>query len=269
MARFLRSGLSFVAMLYLGVTAIIWWAQERMIFPAPTEVGPSVAIEGFAPFPMQMADGVILNAYRHPAEAGETTILVFHGNGATAARMIVHGRDLAASGYGVLLAEYRGYGGSGGEPTEAALVEDALAAFDQLAAGGGEPIAVWGHSLGSAVAVQVAAQRPMSALVLEAPFDSILALAGELFGWLLVETLLRHPFRSDLAIARVTAPILIVHGDRDGVIPIEAGRRLHAVAPEGTRFEVVAGAGHNNVARMGGMAIALDFLAAATGRPAH
>ncbi|MEN0041227.1 MAG: alpha/beta fold hydrolase [Pseudomonadota bacterium] len=257
---FLR-GLLFVgAAAYLTITVVLWWAQERMIFPAPAEIGPAVPVQGFALYPMQMADGVTLNAYRHPANAGEATVLMFHGNGATAARMIGHGRDLAAAGYGVLLAEYRGYGGSGGEPSEAVLVADGLATFDYLVRQGEEEIAVWGHSLGSGVAVQIAAKRPATAVVLEAPFDSVLALSQERFGWLPVGPLLRHPFRSDLAIGDVEAPILILHGDRDRVVPIEAGRRLHAVAPTGTRFEVIEGAGHNNVARSGGMSLALEFL---------
>ena len=195
MARLLRRALVFVAALYLGITGVIWWAQDRMIFPAPTEIGPSVLVEGFAPYPMQVEGGITLNAYRHPAEAGETTVLVFHGNGATAARMIGHGRDLAAAGYGVLLAEYRGYAGSGGQPSQAALIEDGLAAFDQLVADGEKHIAVWGHSLGSAVAVQVAAQRPATALVLEAPFDSVLALASDRLGWLPLAAHLCYRYR--------------------------------------------------------------------------
>ncbi|WP_198008662.1 alpha/beta hydrolase [Ahrensia sp. R2A130] len=231
-----------------------------MIFPAPLEVGPAVSVSGFELFPITTADGERLNAYHHPAEDGEPTIIVFHGNGSTASRMIGHGKALADEEYGVLLAEYRGYAGSTGMPSQTALVEDAVLIYDLLRQANDEPIAVWGHSLGAAVAVQLADQRSVAALVLESPFDSVLSMAQQQFWWLPVSYLLQHPFQSDAVIGNVEAPILIMHGDHDSVVPLEAGKRLHLAAPLTARFQLIEGAGHNNVTRMGGMAIGLEFL---------
>jgi len=260
MGRFIRTGLTFAATFYLGFLGLLWVMQDWMIFPAPSEVGPAVSVSGFELFPITTTDGERLNAYHHRAEAGEPTVIVFHGNGGTASRMIGHGKALADEGYGVLLAEYRGYAGSTGSPSQAALVEDAVLTYDLLRKADDRPIAVWGHSLGAAIAVQLADQRPVAAMVLESPFDSVVSMAQQQFWWLPVLYLLRHPFQSDAVIGNVEAPILIMHGDQDEVVPLEAGKRLHAAAPPKTQFTLIEGAGHNNVTRMGGMAVGLKFL---------
>ena len=123
------------------------------------------------------------------------------------------------------------------------------------------PIALYGHSLGAAVAVHVASRRKVEALVLESPFDSMLSLVAEKVRWLPVGWLLRHPFRSDEKIDAVRAPTLVLHGEHDGLIPPGHGRRLAARID--AAFEIVPGAGHADLTSRGSLARTVEFLATA------
>lgn len=241
--------LSFVAkaLVLIGLaTAPLWglyaW-QDDLIFPAPgAPATVPVLEEGFLPFPIETPDGTRLAAFHHPAEPGEASVVVFHGNADLAAWQRRKGRALREAGFGVLLAEYRGYGASTGQPSEAGLLEDALASLDALGEG---PVAVYGHSLGTALAVHAAAERPVAAVVLEAPFPSLRAVAEEAYPWLPVGLLLHHPFESDRRIGRVTAPVLILHGEADGVVGIHHGAALAALVPNLAGFRRYPRGGHS------------------------
>ena len=233
-------------LLALAVVALLYAFQDRMIFPAPAGPAPfasaSTALET-----VETADGERLAALWRPPEPGEPTLVFLHGNGTAIATLGPVAEAWAAEGFGFLAAAWRGYPGSTGRSSERGILLDAEAAYDLAAARAEGPIVIYGQSLGSGAAVHVATVREPAALVLEAPYDSVLAVASARFRFVPVGALLRHPFRSDQRIGRVRAPILIVHGDADTIIPIAHGRALHALAPEGATFEALPGATHFNI----------------------
>jgi len=163
----------------------------------------------------------------------------------------------------VLALCYRGYGGSTGSPSEAGLIRDALAAYDYAVAR--QPaarIVLWGESLGTGVAVALAAERDVGGVILDAPFSSIADVGAAAYPFAPVRWLIKDPFHSDRRIARVHAPLLIRHGEGDAVVPIRFGERLFALANEPKRFERFAGEGHVITDERGGMDSVRAFLAA-------
>ena len=153
------------------------------------------------------------------------------------------------AGFSVLLFDYRGYGGNPGDPSEDGLAADARAAQQWLAR---QPdvdprrIAYFGESLGAAVAVGLAVQSPPAALVLRSPFTSLPDVGAVHYPWLPVRRLLLDRYPSIERIALVSAPVLVIAGDRDDIVPMSLSRRLYDAAAEPKRFVLVPGAGHND-----------------------
>ena len=202
-----------------------YWMQDSLIFPAPQVDTGSFGDENFRQVTIPTSDGEKLFALHHPSVEGEATILVFHGNGDAAVFQTAKGAVIADAGFGVLLVEYRGYPGSTGTPSETGLFADGRAAYDFVRSQKEQLIGLYAHSLGTGVAVNLATERDVFSLVLESPFDSLMAVAQRRFPWIPVSLLLKHKFRSDLLIPDVRSPILMMHGDADRVIPNEHGRR--------------------------------------------
>ena len=157
---------------------------------------------------------------------------------------------------------YRGYGGSTGTPSEQGLIADARAAYAFAAERYPGRIAVWGKSLGTGVAVALASEKPVTHVILDAPYTSTLDVAADLYWFLPVRFLMKDQFRSDLRIKQVTAPVLILHGDGDNIIPIKYGERLLAMVPGEKRIVRYAGGYHMDLDRFGAADEALKFLAA-------
>lgn len=165
------------------------------------------------------------------------------------------------AGFGVLAISYRGYPGSTGSPTEAGLDLDARAAYDWLRTRYAvRDIVIQGHSLGSGVAVKLATDVEARALLLEAPFTAAVDVAAERMPWLPVNLLMFDQFRSRDVIGRVRCPVLIVHGERDGVISVEQGQRLFDLAPRPKQFVRVANGNHNSLSRDGLYTYLTQFL---------
>ncbi len=242
--RLTASIIAFGALVYVGLVGALYVFQERFIFPAPVYVTPPLLIEDFNTVTITTPDGEKLYALHRKPVPGAPTILIFHGNADSAIGQLAKGRLLAQSGFGVLAVEYRGYPGSTGKPTEKGLTVDAEAAYDYAIANGGGPIGLYAHSLGTGVALQLATSRPVLAIVLEAPYDSIEAVARNALWWAPVRALLRHPFRSDVAIEQLQVPILVLHGTRDRVVPIAHGRALAAKGGADVTFREIQGASH-------------------------
>lgn len=209
------------------------------------------------------ADGLDLSAWFHAPAAGLPTLVRFHGNAGQ------HG-DRARSmlpymerGYGVLLASYRGYGGNPGSPTEEGLYADGRAALDWLAGEGINPgsIVLYGESLGSGVAVQMAAERPVAGLVLQAAFTSAVDVGQAAYRWLPVRLLMRDRYENLHKIDEVTAPLLLIHGEADRVIATRFGRQLFAAANEPKTARFIPLAGHNDLDLYGIADMVLGFLA--------
>ncbi len=208
-----------------------------------------------------MADGTVIGGRLHPAGAAAPVILFFHGNGEIASDY----DDLAPLyrqlGLTLLVADYRGYGISGGHPTATALAADALAVFDQtpavLTAAGLAPakLLVMGRSMGSAAALLVAEARgaALSALIIESGFADTLPLVERLGGRLPAgASEARDGFGSLARIAKVTVPTLVIHGEEDWIIPFSDGRRLfEASGAADKRLLRIEGAGHNDLMMVG------------------
>jgi len=163
------------------------------------------------------ADGETLVAWHFPAKDGRPLILYFHGNAGALVDRVPRFRMFTASGYGVLAVSYRGYGGSTGSPTQSGLMQDGEAAYREARAHGydGDRIILMGASLGTGVAIALAATHEAAALVLEAPYLSALDVASRHYGIFPVRWLMLDRFRSDLAIRDVHIPVLMVHGEED------------------------------------------------------
>lgn len=206
------------------------------------------------------ADGVRLYGWLFRAERGTpaASVIYFHGNGGNVSYCDWVGASLAERGFDVLLFDYRGYGRSEGEMAgERGLYADADAAYDFLTKERGVPagrVVLYGQSLGTAAAVDVAARRQCGALVVESGLSSASDMAGVIFPWLprLVRGLTKNKLDSVGKIARAGCPVLVAHGDRDQIIPVEQGRRLFDAAPEPKRLEIIGGAGHNDLSIVGG-----------------
>jgi fermentation-respiration switch protein FrsA (DUF1100 family) len=241
------------------VLAALWALQRRLIYfpfgrvPAPSAVGLDDAEEvAFA-----AGDGVVLRAWFVPAPASpaRATVLVLNGNAGNRAYRAPLARALRARGLHVLLLDYRGYGGSGGSPSESGLLADARAAREFLLRRPDvDPARVvyFGESLGAAVALALALDHPPAALVLRSPFTSLADVGRVHYPILPVGRLLRDRYANAERIARLRAPLAVIAGDRDSIVPFEQSRALFDAAPDPKRFVAIRGADHNDEPLMWG-----------------
>jgi len=156
--------------------------------------------------------------------------------------------SLIADHSGLVALSYRGYGGSSGRPTETGLIEDAATACAfTVARYPAERIVLWGESLGTALAITLATEKPVGCLVLEAPFTSAADVATQHYSFIPVRLFMKDQFRSDSRVSKVTAPVLVVHGENDAVVPVALSERLYRLIQAPKRFTRVAGAGHNDL----------------------
>jgi fermentation-respiration switch protein FrsA (DUF1100 family) len=200
---------------------------------------------------LETEDGIRLGAWYLPG--GRSAVLVCNGNAGDRSMRAALAAGLSRMGHSVLLFDYRGYGGNPGRPSEDGLTADAHAAHAWLAAQPGvERMAYFGESLGAAVAVGLAVQRPPAALVLRSPFTSLPDVGAVHYSWLPVRRLLLDRYPSIERIASVGAPLLVIAGDRDDIVPVSLSRRLYDAAAEPKRFILVPGAGHNDTALLDG-----------------
>lgn len=254
---------------YLALIAVLYAAQRSFVFPIPSATRTAPDTAGFPQAEeniLATADGENIIVWHAPAKPGRAVALYFHGNGDTLAWLAGRFRDITSDGTGLVALSYRGYAGSSGSPSERGLLQDAAAAYAfAVAHYDAARIVPWGFSLGSGVAVAVAAEHPVGGLILEAPYTSIADIAAAQFPMLPVRYLLKDSFRSDLRIARVSAPLLIMHGARDATIPIRYGERLFALAREPKRFARFDEAGHVDLDRFGALETARHFIAALKG----
>src|ERR1700737_1281334 len=254
---------------YLGGLAALSFAQRSFLFPIPQTVRTAPGTAGFPEAEEHLLttdDGEKVIAWHVPAKPGHAVILYFHGNGDFLAGFFGRFRDMIADGTGVVALSYRGYSGSSGKPSEQGLLQDAAAAYAFTAARyDAEKIVAWGFSLGTGVAVALAAEQPVGKLILEAPYTSIVDVAASAFPFMPVRWLMRDRFHSDQRIPRGTAPLLGMHGASDPTIPIALGERLFALAREPKHFVRFPGGGHNDLDSFGAIETARQFINAAKG----
>jgi fermentation-respiration switch protein FrsA (DUF1100 family) len=254
---------------YLGGVVALFLMQRAVLFPIPQTVRTAPDAAGFPEAEehiLTTADGERVILWHVPAKPGHQVVMYFPGNGDFLAGLVGRFRAITSDGTGLAALSYRGYAGSSGGPSERGLLLDAAAAYAfAVARYSADRIVVWGFSLGSGVAVALAADHPVGKLILEAPFTSTVDIAARAFPIVPVRWLLRDQFHSDKRIARVTAPLLIMHGERDSTILIGFGERLFALAHEPKQFVRFPEGGHNDLDNYGAIGTARDFIGASKG----
>ncbi|PAY11066.1 alpha/beta hydrolase [Bradyrhizobium sp. UFLA03-84] len=254
---------------YLGGLAVLYVKQRELLFPAPPVGRTAPAAAGLPEAEehvLTSADGEKVIVWHVPAKPGRPVVLFFPGNGDFLAGRVARFKGIIADGTGLVALSYRGYAGSSGSPSEQGLLQDAAAAYAFTTARyRAEQIVVWGFSLGTGVAVALAAEHPVGRLILEAPYTSTADVGGAHFWFVPVSLLMRDQFHSDRRITGVTVPLLIMHGSDDPVIPIAFGERLFGLAHEPKQFVRLPGGGHDNLDDFGAMETARRFINAARG----
>lgn len=249
---------------YAAFCALLYFTQRGMMyFPDRTRTAPADAgLPEAKEEKLVTADGeTILVWHIAPRDEQRPVVVYFHGNGGALNLRARRFAALAAEGFGVVGVSYRGYGGSTGSPSEDGLIADGIASYE-FAAKLYTParVALWGESLGSGVAIAVAAEAPVAKLVLETPFTSAADIGAAVYPFLPVRLLMKDQFRSDLRIKSVKAPVLILHGEKDSVVPIAFGERLYEMIPGEKKFARIKGGEHYDLDRHGGLQAAVEFL---------
>jgi uncharacterized protein len=245
-----------VGALYVGQRSLLYHPVATRISPA--EAGLPEAQEVV----LTTSDGEKLIAWHVPPRGDKPVVIYFHGNAEIVPWRAERHRKTIADRTGLIAVNFRGYGGSTGTPTEDGLHRDALAAYafatEHYPAG---RFALWGHSLGTGVAVWLASEQPVAKLILEAPYSSTADVAASLFPWAPVRWLMKDQLRSDERIGRVHVPLLIMHGALDDAINIKFGERLFALANEPKRFIRYDKGGHIDLDDYGAGDAARKFIA--------
>jgi uncharacterized protein len=222
--------------------------------PDRTRVDPeATGLSGVEEIVFKASDGTKLIAWYRPARPDKPTLLYFPGNSGNTACRAGKIATIGSDGYGVFMLNYRRYGGSEGRPTEARIAGDAVSAYDCLRGLGVAPyeIVAYGESLGTAVATRLTLQRHVKALVLEAPFTSVVDVGKLLWKGFPLGVIMVDQYRTIDRIAGVTAPLFIIHGGRDAIIPLDQARRVFHAASEPKSMTVLPQAGHNDLFERG------------------
>lgn len=266
-----RSGVTklligFVAILcsgYIAAASYMYVFQRDFVFkPKGVLASPiSKGLPNVTQEVVTLEDGTSITVWSAaPTLEDAPTVLYFHGQSGNVSGRASRFQQIVGSGFGLYAPSYRGFAGSEGAPSEAAFVEDGLAYFDQLEAGGAS-VMVHGESLGTGVAAAVVEQRPSARmLILEAPYTAAEDMAAQRYPWLPVSLLMKDPFLTRDRIAAVESPTLIVHGTADKVIPVENGRKLFQLATEPKRLEIVEGVDHGSLWKNGLWPMVMRFL---------
>jgi fermentation-respiration switch protein FrsA (DUF1100 family) len=261
-----------VAAVVAATVGLLWVFQRRLIYLPSGTVPPAASVlAGAEDVTFETADGLRLGGWFVPGAGGRgPAVLVCNGNGGNRAMRAALAAALARMGLAVLLFDYRGYGGNPGSPTEEGLAADARAAAGYLAARpevDPDRLVYFGESLGAAVALRLATERPPAALVLRSPFASLAEVGRVHYPMLPVSWLLRDRFDAAALAGRLDAPLLVVAGGRDGIVPVGHSRRLYAAAPQPKRLVVLDGADHNDLELLAGPRLLEELRAFLAGVP--
>ena len=251
---------AFVGTLFVLQRSMLYFPDSSMPSPHQSLVPEMEAVS------VTTADGLEIQSWYRAAEDGRATVVLFHGNAGHIGNRAFKARVFMKAGFGMMLVGYRGYGGNPGKPTEDGLYEDSRAALQFLDGQGGNPgsMVFYGESLGSGVAVQMAMERakgtPVGALILEAPFTSIADVAAHHYPYLPARHLVRDRYDSAAKIAKIRAPLLVIHGENDRTVPTRFGRALFKAAVEPKESNWIENADHNGLFDFGAGALAVDFI---------
>jgi pimeloyl-ACP methyl ester carboxylesterase len=252
---------------YLLTALALWGRQTRLIFRPQRALRATPADFPFTVLDVAVAvkspgrpDQTLRAWWIPPANRNAKTILYLHGNDVNVSTSMREIEPLRELGYAVLIIDYRGYGASDGAfPSEATVYQDAEAAWSHLIMTGIDPsdLYIYGHSLGGAVAIDLAARHPEAGgLIVESSFTSIydMVMLSKLYALLPVRFFLNHRFESKAKVARLRVPALYIHGTADEIVPFEMGRRLFDATAGFKRFAAIDGGRHDDNAVVGGRA---------------
>ena len=236
---------------YCALLVTLYLAQRRLMYhpdrarTAPASVGLALVEERTIETP----DGERLVAWHGRARPGRPTLLYFHGNAWGLAARAPRIERFMGEGYGVYMMSYRSFSGSTGWPTETDNRADALLAYDALRREGvgADSIIAYGESLGTHMATRVALERPVAGLILDAPYTSIVEVAQRRFPLFPVRQFAKDRYETASVIAGLRTPLLIIHGAKDRVVPVDMGRELARLAPEPKRYVEFAHGGHSDL----------------------
>jgi fermentation-respiration switch protein FrsA (DUF1100 family) len=256
--------LGFAVVAYAALVAGLFFFQRQLLY-LPDRTHPElVGLEklGVREVMLSTEDGLSLLSWYLPPRHGRPVIAYFHGNGGHVGYRAQRLLRFAREGYGVLMPEYRGYGGNPGAPSETGFYADGRAALAFLDREAVAPtrLLLYGESLGSGVAVELAVRHEIAGLILEAPFTSVAEVAQCHFPFVPAARLVTDRFDSLSRIGRVRAPILVLHGEGDRVVPVRYGRTLFNAAPEPKEGWFPPEAGHEDLARYGGLDVVVAFI---------
>ncbi len=246
-----------VLVIYAVLIGLMFFLQRNLMYIAGSEK-PSLeqaGIVGLEEAVVQTEDDFILYGwYKAPASKDKPTIVWFHGNASTVAITAMRAQPYIKAGYGLLAVEYRGYAGNPGSPTEQGIYKDARAFIDWLKKNGTDEnnIVLYGESIGSGPAVQMATEYPsLHALVLESPFTSTVDAAAFHYPFAPVKWLLKDRYENIAKIKNIKAPLIVVYGDKDRIIPHRLGKELFEAAPEPKSLVLIEGGDHNDLDSFG------------------
>lgn len=246
--------IGFIALAYAGIVVLAWLFQHRLLY-LPTTPGrewaatPAAIGLDYKDLRLRTEDGIELSAWLVPADPDRGLLLFFHGNAGNISHRLESIEIFHRLGLSVLIVDYRGYGRSGGEPSENGTYLDAAAAWRFSVEDLGRPareIVIFGRSLGSAVAAHLAdsVPQPPAALIAESPFTSAPDLAQRVYPLLPARWLTRFKYATQDYVAGADCAVLVIHSENDEIIPFALGRAVFDSAPEPKRFLSLSG-GHN------------------------
>lgn len=224
------------------------WQRNLIYFPMhQTPIRTAFQAESFQDVEIKTADELMLTAWYRPAREDKPTILYLHGNAGHIGYRVQLVQDYLAEGFGVFLLEYRGYGGNPGKPTESGLYHDGRAALNYLHNHGvpAKHVVLFGESLGAGVAVQLATERPVCAVILQSPFTSLSELARYHYPWAILKPWDR--FESLEKMNSINAPLLILHGQLDRIVPFSQGKALYEAANQPKKMIAFEKGDHNTL----------------------
>ncbi|MCU0902666.1 MAG: lysophospholipase [Tabrizicola sp.] len=254
---------SFGVLYATALSGIYLFQRDLQYFPTARDPDPAaLGLSNVDRVALPTPDGETLVLWVAPPATNRPLILFFQGNAGEIADRADRFAFYQARGYGVAFLSWRGYGGSTGHPSEKGLLTDAQTAYNHLRGLGIGPgrIVIVGESLGTGPAVMTAASNPVAALVLEAPYSAAVDIARSVYPWLPVGLLMKDQFRSRDHIAQVRAPLLILHGADDRVIPQGSGKRLYEAAREPKTFVSLGPVGHEALFSRDTWAKGADFI---------
>lgn len=236
--------ITFALLFYLCVLAFLFFGQRKLQY---LPMGQLQGIpQEFNDIYLTTEDGIKILAWFKEPKKGEKIIVYFHGNAGNISNRASKFEEFAKEGFGVMAISYQGYAGSEGKPSESGLINDGKAALDFLLDAGYLPkdFVLFGESLGSGVAVQLAAKFDVAAVILESPYTSITAVAKKTYWFVPVDLILKDKFDSTKYITKISSPILVFHGTADAIVPFSEGKKLYELITAPKKFIEVQGAGH-------------------------